>query len=678
MKHLILKELHLENFQKFQCETFTFSEGQNVIRGENRAGKTTIQSAMLWLLFGKDAYGQTDTGRGAFDIKRRVDGQTVAHTDVIVEGSFLLTEYGEASKTIRLRRVLHECWNKKHEYTGDETQCFVDDVPYKITEYQTFIASFLPEEEFRMISSVGHFLTLKTDFKRQYLTTMAGVQSIEDFVAGSGREEWKKFIADISGKSLEEALKQLEFERKKLKKEYETIDPKIQSLQKVKPESLNWEELEATLKARRVELTFADTALRDASQAAKMQQDEVAAIRRQASQLRSEFHSITQQIEDAKQKAINDARKKLREKDAELMDKKCMLEGLESKIRLTRITLQGSEETVKTLNERMKLFMDEYNREQASVYQPAEEGQILCPLLQNHVCQSPVLQAHFADNRAKAEADFNTHKAEQINAILDKGRKAKRQCEEAEQQLSATKQELQKLEADAESLRAVIAATPVYSDRPIDETTLAIPEKELLNQKRMDLNKQIAELEEQANKLQAEQPQQTDASLAERRNAINRDIESIIRQLAIRDQIDTIESEISQLSEHGKALAAQITDIENREATARDINREIMEDATGRVNQLFEITTWQLFELQKNGLYAEVCKPTIGGVCNSLNSEARINIGIDICNAISRFTGLSAPLFIDNAESVNQLLPTVGQSIEMYVAPAGTKLTINQ
>ena len=216
MKHLILKELHLENFQKFQCETFTFSEGQNVIRGENRAGKTTIQSAMLWLLFGKDAYGQTDTGRGAFDIKRRVDGQTVAHTDVIVEGSFLLTEYGEA-KTIRLRRVLHECWNKKHEYTGDETQCFVDDVPYKITEYQTFIASFLPEDEFRMISSVGHFLTLKTDFKRQYLTTMAGVQSIEDFVAGSGREEWEKFLADISGKSLEEALKQLEFERKKLK-----------------------------------------------------------------------------------------------------------------------------------------------------------------------------------------------------------------------------------------------------------------------------------------------------------------------------------------------------------------------------------------------------------------------------------------------------------------------------
>ena len=130
------------------------------------------------------------------------------------------------------------------------------------------------------------------------------------------------------------------------------------------------------------------------------------------------------------------------------------------------------------------------------------------------------------------------------------------------------------------------------------------------------------------------------------------------------------------MNSEGTRLAAQINELDQRELTAKDISRAIMEDATERVNKLFDIVTWQMFELQKNGLYAEVCKPCINGVSNSLNSEARINIGIDICNAISIFKGFSAPLFIDNAESVNELISSVGQRIEMYVAPKGVKLSI--
>ena len=49
---MIIKELHLKNFGKFSGQTFSFSDGLNVIYGANEAGKTTVYHAIGALLFG--------------------------------------------------------------------------------------------------------------------------------------------------------------------------------------------------------------------------------------------------------------------------------------------------------------------------------------------------------------------------------------------------------------------------------------------------------------------------------------------------------------------------------------------------------------------------------------------------------------------------------------------------
>ena len=52
---------------------------------------------------------------------------------------------------------------------------------------------------------------------------------------------------------------------------------------------------------------------------------------------------------------------------------------------------------------------------------------------------------------------------------------------------------------------------------------------------------------------------------------------------------------------------------------------------------------------------------------SDLNSAGRINAGLDIINAICNFEGVYAPIFIDNAESVNALMPTTSQTIRLIV-----------
>lgn len=669
MKQLILKELHVENFQKFQQETFEFGEVETLITGENRAGKTTVQSAMLWLLFGKDAYGQTDTGRGAFDIKRRENGQTVPHTDVLVEGIFLLN-----GEPIRLKRVLHENWTKKGEYTGDETQCFINDVPAQVGEYQTYISGIIEEDEFRMITNISNFLSLPTAYKRNYLCAMGGVQSLEDIVNTSDNDTWKQFLRDISGKTIEDALKQIAYERKELKKQYDKIDPSIQSLQKVKPESKDWEALEAEREGLQSLLMDVNESLSDVNKASQAQQEEINLLRKQVSDKRKEFHELTARLIELKQKALSDAKQVLYNKDEDRRNKQNQMQTLSSRHKELALSIDTLTIKKEQRNKEMEQLMQKYDEEQERVF-TATSQETICPLLAGHVCNSPQLQAYMQENRQKAEADFNVAKQERLADILKEGRSKKAERDNAEQELASASEEISAIARRMEALQTVIDSLPIYSNGVVDESTLIIPNKAELESQRIQVNADIANLEEHL-KQKETSDKPSNPELVARRAELNKRIEEIIRELSVKDQIEKIETEIDRLGKEGKQLAAQITELENRETTAREINRTIMEDATERVNKLFSMVQWQMFEQQKNGLYAEVCKPTINGVCNSLNYEARINIGIDICNAIARFKGFTAPLFIDNAESVNDTLPYIGQTIRCMVAPKGNKLNI--
>ena len=49
---MIIKELELINFGKFNNKTVRFEEGMNIIYGENEAGKTTLHTFIRGMLFG--------------------------------------------------------------------------------------------------------------------------------------------------------------------------------------------------------------------------------------------------------------------------------------------------------------------------------------------------------------------------------------------------------------------------------------------------------------------------------------------------------------------------------------------------------------------------------------------------------------------------------------------------
>lgn len=667
MKEMILKELRLENFQKFKSQTFQFGSVETHIHGENRAGKTTIQSAMLWLLFGKDANGTTDTGRGAFDIKRRDHNGEVVHADVTVEGTFLLDD-----ETIILKRVLHENYTKKNEYSGDETQCFVNYTPYQLGEYKKYIESIISEEEFRMITNIEYFLSLKTDFQRKYLCAMGGVQSVHDICQSNAK--WKEFLNTISGKTIEDALKQMAYERKELKKQYEKIPVSIQSLEKVKPEPMDWDQLEMDKEGLTALVEEINESIGNENKAIESFNKEIASLMKQSSEKRKLFYTLTTKLQEAKQQARDEAYKQLHKKNEKRMAAISELEAVKQEINVKTNEIKRLEGKVSEWNAKMDECFSVYNTLQESTFQ-YNETENICPLLHTHVCDSPALLAYLAKNKEKAEADFNVSKQEKIQKKLQEGRTLRKERDEAKSNIEFLGKEIDQLNTKKLALQTVIGSLPDYTAQAIDEASLVIPEKDAINRQLQAANKEIADIEARIKELEAKE-KPDNSHLVARRNELSKQLEAVISNLSLKKQIEKIETEIQSLEAEGKRLAEQISDLETREDIAKEINKAVVEDATERVNKLFTVIKWQMFEQQKNGDYAEVCKPTINGVSRSLNYESRINAGIDICNAISRFKGFTAPLFIDNHESVNESIPTVGQTIKCFVAPKGTALNI--
>ena len=99
---------------------------------------------------------------------------------------------------------------------------------------------------------------------------------------------------------------------------------------------------------------------------------------------------------------------------------------------------------------------------------------------------------------------------------------------------------------------------------------------------------------------------------------------------------------------------------------------------TDRINSKFKYARFKLFEPQINGGLQECCETTFEGVPYStgLNNAARINVGLDIINTLSKHYGLHAPIFIDNAESVTKFIDTDSQIVSLIVSEQDKKLRV--
>ena len=647
MKKIILKSLALVNFKGVRDFSIAFNDGITTVCGDNGTGKTTLYDAFLWLLFGKDSTGRSD-GANGFNVKTTgEDGKPIYRLEHSVTAVLEVDE-----KEIKLQRSLVEKWQKVNgtteEVMKDETQYFINDVRTGTKkEYQAEISEIIPEDVFRMITNPYYFTSLGAETQKDMLLEMVG--NIDDEEVAATDPDFLALLDQINGTSLAKWAREIAAKKRACNDALATIPASIETAQKLMPESENWTVLEKQLKevqdrVKEIDAQIADkSALNDEAYKRKM-----ALMKQQADKrikLQDRENTIRMEANAAYNKALSD----IQQMENELSINQKNLDSY----RNDKMNVDGK---IDELNGKL-VEMREQFKTVAKEQFPEPSGDVLvCP-----TCGEPYKGENLENAIAKLRGNFEQSKSKRQKDIQTKGKQYKAEYDRAVEQQTKLTGLIAKLEDDALEIKGNI--TIKKNNIPVAGNA----DEAIANDKEcIGLRNDIAEI---ANQLQVEVPQADVSELQSEKADSNTAIADINKRLGKRAMIERVNKEIADLEEKRIANNQAKADLEKWEDVYLRFQKAKDEVLMQRINGLFNVVSFSFVKEQKNGGEKVTCYCMVNGVPYAdVNSCGKVNAGLDIINAICATKGISAPIFIDNRESFNQIIPTISQIVNLKVS----------
>lgn len=647
MKKIILKSLAIVNFKGVRDFSIAFNDGITTVCGDNGTGKTTLYDAYLWLLFGKDSTGRSD-GANGFNVKTTgEDGKPIYRLEHSVTAVLEVD-----GKEIKLQRSLVEKWQKVNgttdEVMKDETQYFINDVRTGTKkEYQAEISEIIPEDVFRMITNPYYFTSLSAETQKDMLLEMVG--NIDDEEVAATDPDFLALLDQINGTSLAKWAREIAAKKKACNDALATIPASIETAQKLMPDSEDWATLENELKAeqervKEIDRQIADkSALNDEAYKRKM-----ALMKQQADKrikLQDRENTIRMEANAAHNKALSD----IQQMENELSIYQKNLDNY----RNDKMNVDGK---IDELNGKL-VEMREQFKAVAKEQFPEPSGDVLvCP-----TCGEPYKGENLENAIAKLRGNFEQSKSKRQKDIQTKGKQYKAEYDRAVEQQTKLTGLIAKLEDDALEIKGNIEIKK--NNIPVAGNA----DEAIANDKEcIALRNDIAEI---ANQLQVEVPQADVSELQNEKADSNAAIADINKRLGKRAMIERVNKEIADLEEKRIANNQAKADLEKWEDVYLRFQKAKDEVLMQRINGLFNVVSFSFVKEQKNGGEKVTCYCMVNGVPYAdVNACGKVNAGLDIINAICATKGISAPIFIDNRESFNQIIPTISQIVNLKVS----------
>ncbi|MEI6884319.1 MAG: AAA family ATPase [Bacteroidota bacterium] len=635
-----LHQLTFTNFKGIKDLTIEFGSVTN-IHGDNGTGKSTVFDAFTWLLFGKDSHDAKD-----FNIKTLDEtGKAIPMLDHMVEG--ILSADGIS---MTLKRIYQEKWTRRRgaeqsELTGHETLFWWNGVPLQAGEYKSKIDCLINEGLFKLLTSTLYFNTLKWQDRRQVLILIAGEISNKEVLGMMEKDQVRDINAILnSGKGLADFRKEIAVRKKKLSDELKTISTRIDEVTKGLPEPVDFEAVKADISQKQAALLDVENTITDQVTAYKQKAEEIQCIQNQVFKLRETLNSMQFEEKSRLQKVRNEQMLKLND----LKQKHSVLSRqLKDEQHALDILLQSKSSIESEINEL---------RAEWTAVSMAElvfkEDEFVCPL-----CKRELDPESIAEKSAQMIQAFTENNSKRLADITSRGRRLSVTFGEITADVETTNAEIHKLSASLESLSQQLSESETLP-APRDPDPDSIPQL-------VEIRQQIAKLELQI----LESPKLDIESLKQQKSALQSEIYGLQVILGHEDVIKRGKTRIHELMSSEKSLAAQISDLEKQEFAMDAYTRSRMDLVESRVNGKFSLVKFRMFNTLINGGIEECCDCMVGGVPYAdVNSAGKIQAGIDIINTLSKHYKISAPIWIDNRESTNEIPHTESQLINLIVS----------
>ena len=608
--NIFLKHLEMVNFKGCKALTIDFNSNTH-ISGANATGKTTIIDAYMWLLFNKDSAGNTTFGIRPVDS----DGKDIDNIEISVCGTFDVD-----GKELTLKKAQKQKWTKRRgstapTYEGNVNSYEIDGFPVSEKEYKLKISEILSEDNFKLVSDLRYFSNLRWEEKRNLLLQLCGDVTDED-VLDADPEHWAAIRNDVMTAGTDRAKDKVKKELRELNKEQREYPVRIDELSRQIQDDIPTLSIEDELKQVAEEansIPVKVTANTDADT-------------KRIEWLRSEIDRIVTESRATSDAAHEEYRKKIREIDIVTHD------------------LSEANRAIADMKHRSGIITNDMN-DYATMHKKLKGSAFDEKLTHCGTCG----QILPAGKVKEIKAQYEEKKAGKMKVCVERyktlGEELKileKSISEKEELANSITSNIDKMKSEAKELLNTYENGKILTDfipgiAPLKTEIAEIEKKiadktaeaELANQER---ERKLWMLMERRTALQNE------LSMAQATNNTNADIKARIEEL--RDaQLET-----------GQRIALS----ENKAMLLEEFGMKKSELLSKKITNCFEMTNFKLFNTQINGGITETCEITLNGVKHKdMNSGHRIVCALDIIKTFQNKLGIHAPVFVDNAESVN-------------------------
>lgn len=647
-----LKKLVIENFKGCKHREIDFSD-ETKISGANATGKTTIFDAFNWLLFNKDSHDNEKFAIRPLD----TDGNMIDNVEIMVSAVIDID-----GKTHELKKTQRQNWVKKRgsqeaKLQGNVNTCEIDGYPRKDAEYKAFIADIIDEDAFKMITSPAYFTSLP--WKEQRATLMRFVSDVSDLELAKGNKEFEPIIGELEkAPSTDDIQSKYSRQKKDLTARLKELPVRIDEVNKQRI-AVDFAEIElykGVLNEKIAELETKIAEARDNSEQVKAEAEYKVAV--------SERQAYEKDFANRYELDKNRYNAELREAEYHAEMAQHNHDGIQD--RITEIECRINE-----LKESKKELAKDFTVTKNRMFKHIEfdSNSEICPVCKRRLPDNEVVKLHdeFAKEQVAKEQAFDKEKENDLKAIESKGFEVKDRIEEKQALLKNTKAELKKAEkvlAKAnEALEEVKANKPVEPDITNDAEYQRLVEVEQATRTHIDDLKASA----------------VDVTpLIRELDNYKVELEACDKKLAMSAHNEEIDERVAELQTEQRAVSQKIADCEKVLYALEQFIRFKMDRVSNEINSHFNGIKWVLFEVQINGGIKEACQCSYNGVKYSdLNSGHRIVAGLEIIKAMQTLYNAQAPIWVDNAESINNFnIPAMDNQMVLLSVSEDRELVI--
>ncbi|EAF7374378.1 DUF2813 domain-containing protein [Listeria monocytogenes] len=644
MKTIKLLKLQLENFKGIKELGIDFQDNTSIY-GANASGKTTILDAFTWLLFDKDSTNKKDFAIKTLD----TEGNIIHKLNHVVTA--VLNIDGEQ---IELSKKYMEKWTKsrgklEQELTSHTTEYYIDEIKKKANEYKSFISELLDEELFKLITNPLYF-NEQFDWKKRRAMLIKIAGDVTDDEVISADDSLKDLSTFLGKHSIEDKLIQINEQRKNLRKRLELIPELINEATKAKQDTtgLNQSDIKGELSVIEEQIQLIE------------QEKNVLKSGGIQTELNKQKANIELELTKIKANEQKEVQELLMSKKEEIFKERNELIDVKNRIGESTFLIQRKQGEIATKQQELTKLGKEWDVLQLEKF---DEHRKKCP-----TCNQDFPAEHLSSMIEK----FNQEKAEKIKENEAAGKSSKAVIEEIEGDIAelsfdnkANDLELNNIDSKLEILEQEKKALEHQLEQAENSTTyiekqseLEMIEEKLRDEKGSSITA-VAEIQIKIDKLNAE-------------------ASDLKADLAKFDSNQKQENRIHELEEEAAEKSAVYNELEKGLYLIEQFNKAKCNLLEDKINSKFKYVSFKLFKTQINGGIDECCETIYNGVPynSGLNNAARINGGLDIINALTEHVQVRATIFVDNRESVTELIHTESQLVSLIVSESDKNLRV--